>query len=82
MKPSDIFGIVVRSIAFCVIIYGLWNLVGGCDNFIENLLEPDTEGQYASTFSYFAFGVPSFLFGTLCFFLADWVVKLAYREGL
>jgi hypothetical protein len=81
MKASEIFGVVVRTIGLVVIIYGLWNMIGGCDNFIENLLQPDSEGQYASTFSYFAFGVPSFLFGAVCFFLADWIVGLAYREA-
>ena len=31
-----------------------------------------------SIFYYFAFGLPGLVFGLLCFFLADWIVKLAY----
>jgi uncharacterized membrane protein YvlD (DUF360 family) len=31
--------------------------------------------------SYFVFGVPEFIVGALCFFLADWIVKLAYRDS-
>jgi hypothetical protein len=31
--------------------------------------------------SYFIFGVPEFIAGALCFFLADWIVKLAYRDS-
>jgi hypothetical protein len=26
------------------------------------------------------FGIPEFIAGVLCFFLADWIVKLAYRD--
>jgi hypothetical protein len=29
---------------------------------------------------YFVFGIPEFIAGVLCFFLADWIVKLAYRD--
>ena len=33
------------------------------------------------TLTYFVFGVPEFIAGVLCFFLADWIVKLAYRDA-
>ena len=82
MKPADIFGVAVRSIGLLVLLYGLYDMWSGFDNFFENLLSPGNNGDSdaASTLSYFIFGVPEFIVGTLLFFLADWVVKLAYRD--
>jgi hypothetical protein len=84
MKASELFGVVVRSIGFFVILYGLYDLLGGFDSFFENLLQSggqDSNSGSASTLSYFVFGVPEFMVGALCFFLADWIVKLAYRDS-
>ena len=83
MKPSELFGVIVRTIGFLVILYGLWNVWAGFENIFENIL-PVTESGDAdlpSSLSYFAFGVPALVLGTGCFFLADWIVKLAYRDA-
>ena len=82
MKASDIFGIAIRTIGFLIILYGLYDIWGGFDNFFENLLPSNQDGESggASTLSYFVFGIPEFVVGVLTFFLADWVVKLAYRD--
>lgn len=81
MKASDLFGVVVRSIGLFVILYSLYDFLGGFDNFFENLLSGGGgDSGSASTLSYFVFGVPEFIVGVLCFFLADWIVKLAYRD--
>jgi hypothetical protein len=81
MKPSELFGVVVRVTGFLVIIYSLWNVWAGFDNILENILQlnQDSDSGSASTFSCFAFGLPGLVFGALCFFLADGIVKLAYR---
>jgi len=79
MKSSDIFGIVVRSVGLIVVIYSFWEILGGVDNFLENLLASNSEDT-TFTFPYFLFGVPAFVFGAMCFFLADWIVKTTYRE--
>jgi hypothetical protein len=83
MKPSDLFGVVIRSIGFLIILYSLYDFLGGFDGFLENLLASGSggEGSSNSTLSYFLFGVPEFIVGVLCFFLADWIVKLAYRDS-
>ena len=83
MKPSELFGVVVRVTGFLVIIYSLWNVWAGVDNAVENLLPGNQAGDsdQPSTFSYFAFGVPGFLLGALFFFFADGIVKLAYRDA-
>ena len=84
MKPSELFGVVVRVTGFLIIIYSLWNIWAGFDNILENLLQlnQDSDSGSGSTFSCFAFGLPGLAFGALCLFLADWIVKLAYRDPL
>ncbi|MGO8838346.1 MAG: hypothetical protein ACLQAH_12985 [Limisphaerales bacterium] len=82
MKPSELFGVVVRVTGFLVILYSLWNLLAGFDNIIENLLQlnQDSDSGSPSTLSYFVFGLPGLVLGVLCFLLADGIVKLAYRD--
>ncbi|MGO8764113.1 MAG: hypothetical protein ACLQSR_03140 [Limisphaerales bacterium] len=83
MKASDIFGVAVRTIGLLVLLYGLYDIWSGFDNFFENLLSPpsqDSDSTTASTLTYFVFGIPEFILGTLLFFLANWLVKLAYRD--
>jgi hypothetical protein len=82
MKPSDLFGVAVRTIGLLIILYSLYDFLGGFDTFFENLLpsNQDSNSGTASTLSYFVFGVPEFIAGLLCFFLADWIVRLAYRD--
>ena len=83
MKTSDLFGVVIRTIGFFVILYALYDFLGGFDSFFEDLLQSgqDNNSGSASTLSYFVFGVPEFIVGVLCFFLADWIVRLAYRDS-
>jgi len=83
MKPSDLFGVVVRTIGILIVLYSLYDFGGGFDYYLENLLSSGQDGDSgsASTLTYFVFGVPEFIVGVLCFFLADWIVKLAYRDA-
>jgi hypothetical protein len=83
MKPSELFGVVVRSIGLLIVIYGLYELWGGVDNTVENLLAIglNDNGDQPSSFGYFAFGVPALVFGTVVFFAADLIVRLAYRDS-
>ena len=81
MKPSDIFGIVVRVIGFVIIIWGLWNVLAGVVTVMETVAQthrPPDE-QY-SALSYLSMGIPPFIFGALCFFFADQIVRLTYRD--
>jgi hypothetical protein len=83
MKPSELFGVVVRATGFLIVLYSLWNLWAGCENILESILSlnESSEADLPSVFYYFAFGVPGLVLGAVCFFLANWVVKLAYRDG-
>jgi hypothetical protein len=82
MKSSELFGVVVRVTGFLVILYSLWHLWAGCENIMENILSlsDGSESELPSVFYYFAFGIPMLVVGTVCFFLADRIVKLAYRR--
>jgi hypothetical protein len=82
MKPSELFGVIVRVTGFLVILYSLWHLWAGCETIMEGILPLDdgSESGLSSVFYYFAFGIPMLAVGLVCFFLADWVVKLAYRR--
>lgn len=79
MKASELFGVLVRLAGLLIVLFGLWELWGGLENVVENVLATDS-GDQSSSFSFFADGVPSVVVGLLLFFLADWVVRLAYRE--
>jgi hypothetical protein len=83
MKASDIFGVAVRTIGLLVLLYGLYDIWSGLDNFVENLIWPpsqDSDSNTGSTLTYFVFGLPELILGVLLFFLADWLVNLAYRD--
>lgn len=83
MKTSEIFGLVVRVAGFFLIIYGLWNLWAGIEAFPESLfgkVKGAEQPPDATVFSYFAFGIPEVAFGAFCFFGADWIARLAYRN--
>ena len=79
MKPFELFGVFVRAAGFLIVIYGLWELWGGVENVVENIFSTDN-GEQTSSFNYFADGVPALMAGVLIFFLADGVVRLAYRD--
>ena len=82
MKPSELFGVVVRATGFLVILYSLWNMWAGCDNIVENILPVNEGSDGGSAFDFFLLCVwdPGAVLGAVCFFLADWIVKLAYRR--
>ena len=83
MKASELFGVVVRATGFLIIIYSLWNVWAGFDNVFENIFRINQGGDAdaPSTISYFIFGLPGLALGAIFFFLADWIVKLAYRNA-
>lgn len=82
VKPSELFGVFVRATGFLIAIYGMWEIWGGVENVAENILtaSQDDNGGQTSSLVYFVFGIPEFVVGLACFFLADWIVRLAYRK--
>ena len=83
MKPSELFGVFVRLAGFLVVIYGLYEIWGGLDNVVENVIatsQEDTSDQ-PSSFGFFSFGIPALVMGFIVFFFADVIVRLAYRNA-
>ena len=83
MKASELFGVLVRTTGFLVILYGIWNVWSGFETIVEGILpQGDNSGtDLPSVFYYFAFGIPALVVGAFCFFLANWIVRLAYRDS-
>jgi len=81
MKPSELFGVLVRLAGFLIVLYGMYEIWSGLDNVAENLLSAqDDNSDQISSLSFFVFGIPSLFVGAICFFLADWIVRLTYRN--
>jgi hypothetical protein len=79
MKASELFGVVVRATGFLTVLFGLWELWGGVENVVQNILSTDS-GDQTSSFTFFADGIPALLAGVIIFFVADLIVHLAYRH--
>ena len=82
MKPSELFGVLIRFAGLVIVLYGLYEVWGGFDNVCENLIanvKGDSSDQ-TSSFSYFMFGIPSLILGVLVFLFAGGIVRLGYRN--
>ena len=82
MKASELFGVLVRLTGFLIVIYGLYEIWGGLENSVENLLPSNQgdNGDQVSVIAYFAFGIPALLVGVVIFFGGDLIVGLGYRN--
>ena len=67
----------MRTAGFLFAIYGLWQLWGGVETVVENLFAADSSDQ-TSSFTFFADGIPATIGGIIIFFIADFIVRLAY----
>ena len=63
-----------------MVIYGFWELLGGFENVIENILAASHGDEQTSSLSFFVDGIPAVVTGILVFFFADGIVRLAYRH--
>jgi len=77
MKPSDVFGIIVRTVGLMLIINGAWYLAYGLFQNADAL----TGSPAAETKAYFASGVPFLIGGCLLMRAADWFVRFSYPEA-
>ena len=82
MKASELFGVLIRLTGFLIVLYGLYEIWGGLENGVENLLPSNQgeDGEQVSVLSYFAFGIPSLMAGAVIFFAADLIVAVAYKN--
>lgn len=78
MKARDLFGVIVRTIGLCAVLYSLWNLAFGVIA-VFGLLG----GSWAATrvVAYFTFGVPALIIGILLMLLARPIVRICYPDN-
>ena len=70
----------MRAAGFVMVIYGLWELLGGFENVIGNILAAGNGDDQTSSLNFFVDGIPAVGVGILIFFFADGIVRLAYRK--
>jgi hypothetical protein len=76
MRPCDIFGVVVRTIGFLIMIASLWQIFIGVDMSIAVPGNP----AFSET-PLFLMQLLGFVFGLACLLGADAIVRIAYRTG-
>ncbi len=82
MKPSEIFGVVVRGIGLCLVLCGLYWLLGGARDTVYFALSSLGVIEQQDTFavSFFVDAVPTILVGLLLLRKAEIFVRFAYPE--
>jgi hypothetical protein len=78
MKARDIFGIIVRTVGLCAVLYSIWNLAFGVI-MVFGLF--DGGSQTGSVVAYFTFGVPALIVGILLMLLARPIVRVCYPDN-
>jgi hypothetical protein len=83
MKPSEVFGVVVRGIGLCLVLCGLyWLLNGAMDTVYFTLSSLGViEQQDTYAVSYFVDGIPTTLLGIFLLRKAGLIVRFAYPES-
>jgi hypothetical protein len=79
MKPQDVFGIILRSIALWLCVWGAWNTIAGIKYLLPtiNAWISGTNFQHDS-FGYFIYGLPAFFSGVIILRFADFFVSFTY----
>ncbi|HMO03164.1 MAG TPA: hypothetical protein PKC67_10020 [Kiritimatiellia bacterium] len=82
MKPSDVFGIVVRTFGLYLIIWGLWNILSLAIEVVSLLaaLINDESLDLLTKLYYLLSGTGATLVGFFLLARADAVVRWAYRH--
>ncbi len=81
MKPPDILGLFIRLVAFAIIIWSTWNVLGGISVLVssQQSYQGSVESQYSFS-SYFIIGLPALAVGLFCFLCAERIVRWTYPE--
>ncbi len=79
MKPSSLFGVFIRAVGFLILAYALWQIIVAVVMAVV-LPEPALTGPsvHIWPWTHIMLQVLAVLFGALCFFRADCIVRLAY----
>jgi hypothetical protein len=79
MKPQDLFGVILRSIAVWLCVWGGWNTLAGIKYLLPTIraLVSGTRNLHDS-FGYFIYGIPAFLSGVIILSFAESFVRFTY----
>ena len=77
MKPSDLFGVVVRTLGLLLAVYGVWFLVYG----VAQSLRVIAEVPEAETEAYFLSGLSAVAIGGVLMRCAHWFVQFSYPNS-
>jgi hypothetical protein len=81
MKASDLFGVILRSIAVWLCIWGAWQIIAGIKFLIPTIGALLSGHSYRyNSFNYLTYGVPAFLSGLIILIFAESIVRLTYRQ--
>jgi len=82
MKARDIFGLVIRSVALYLFIWGAWNTLAGF-KFLPATIIATLSNQTLPTYNsvdYWVYGMPAFFGGLFVLRFAETLVRSSYRE--
>jgi uncharacterized membrane protein YidH (DUF202 family) len=79
MKPQDIFGIILRSLAVWLCIWGVWMILAGVKNLLPTLRAMAAGAKYPhDSFGYLVYGGPALFSGVVILMFADAFVRFTY----
>jgi len=79
MKPQDIFGIILRSMAVWLCIWGAWYTIAGLKYLVATITAAMSgTGPQGDLFGYFIYGIPALFGGAIILAFADWFVRFTY----
>jgi len=82
MKAKDIFGVILRTVALYLIIWGAWQLLAVIAYIPRTIaLIASNDESSRNSIVYFVYGFPAFLSGILAFLFADTLVGFTYRRS-
>ena len=80
MKPRDVFGIILRTFALYLCLFGTWYILAGIKYLPATFLDALSGGSNQHTaFGWFIYGVPALLVGLLMLRFAEGFVSFTYR---
>ena len=75
MKARDIFGIILRTIGVCLLLFSLWYLAFAVAYLVRALGNSNDDGSMGA---YFTTGVPGFIVSVLMLSFSRYLVRFSY----
>ena len=83
MKPQDIFGLILRTIAVWLCIWGAWNSIAGFRFLLIAILTAITgTPTHQDWFGYLIYGIPAIIAGWMMLAYADDFVRFTYPRQM